>query len=330
MKRAVAFSIAIMFLIVLLSACDTQRIPAKAPSLNIALFVAGDLKIEDIQAAQLTTSWTDSKGGGYEADSLHPLQIRDYSEITFDFMHSDLENSVYELEIQFGDKYPPQSVSVLRWNAIHMGTDSNAVWDDGETVELIDNRFSVENNGCNYVYEVMARWENGNSRYAFCTKTTASLFENSGEIDKEAFPPSFDNAKSIKITIYGGTATGQSYTIERDDDKMMWSKDEFLSKYDATKPNQPFLSDPTFSTPNEYLFDALLNAMFSDRKYSPVDHNHSNDEGHYSISIYDDTGLVIMTFDMFYMSCISYKNSFYFTAPNIDSAPFQASYFMNR
>jgi len=217
MKRVVAFGMTIVFLLVLLSACGTQKIPAKAPSLNVALFVAGDLKIEDIQAAQLTTSWTDAKGGGYEADSFHPLQLSDYSEITFDFTHSELENDVYELEIQFGDKYPPQSISVQRWSAVHIGTDSTAVWDNGETVELVDNRFHAENDGCNYVYEVLARWENGNSRYAFCTKTTATLFENSAEIETEVFPPNIDNAKSIKITIYGGTATGQSYTIERRD-----------------------------------------------------------------------------------------------------------------
>ena len=171
MKRPVAAVVAAILALMLLSACNTQKIPAKAPQLNVAFFAAGEIKIGDIQAAQLTTSWTDAKGGGYEADAFHPLQLREYryGEISYDFTSSDVDASVYELELQFGDKYPPQSISVQRWNAVHIGTDSAAIQDNGEPVVLVDNRFRVENDGYGYVYQVHAKWVNGNSYYAFCT-----------------------------------------------------------------------------------------------------------------------------------------------------------------
>ena len=153
----------------------------------------------------------------------------------------------------------------------------------------------------------------------------------------QAFPTDYSRAYSINITIYGGTATGHNYTVTRSDN-WMWSRDEFLSKYDYTKPNQPFLYDPTFSYPDEYLFDALINTMFDDQVYELTEHEHSDQESHYDIVVCDDEGTEIMAFSLFYMKCVKFCDAFYSIAPEIvdhsipyvDSSPFSASFFMSR
>lgn len=150
---------------------ETQIVPAEAPLLDVS-FITDNLPIQCVQAAQLTTSWfcadEDGNGRGYEADSPHPLQLRDYSGITL-----FLENTNGEFEIQFSDNYPPQSVSVQRWDAVYAGIDSTDAWDKGEPVAINGNRFRIENDECNYVYMVSAKWENGNSSYAFRTDNSS-------------------------------------------------------------------------------------------------------------------------------------------------------------
>ena len=139
--------------------------PEKAPQLELT-FTEEGLSEQRIQAMQLTTSWyvvdENGDGQGYEADSPHPLQLRDYDEITFQ-LHSSSGSFVFH----FTDDYPPQSISVQRWNAEHINEEFIEVWDNGEQIEADDNGFAITADGQDYIYEVYATWEQGNSRYAF-------------------------------------------------------------------------------------------------------------------------------------------------------------------
>ena len=169
-----------------------------------------------------------------------------------------------------------------------------------------------------------------------CKGNTATAQSEQNSITAEQnFSPDYSLAESIEITVFGGTATGQSYIVRRTDDKMMWSRNEFLSKYDQTKPNQPFLSDPTFSNPDEYLFDALIEAIFGDREFTLTAPLMDADEfGRHSIVFYDNTGADIIAFDLIYPNdqthYLRFNETFYMISSVIDSAPFSASYFMNR
>jgi hypothetical protein len=139
--------------------------PEKAPRLQL-IFVEEELSAQHIQTAQLTTSWyvvdENGDGHGYEADSPHPLQLKSYDDITLQ-QHSSGGTIVF----YFTDDYPPQSVSVQRWNAEHTNDESTEVWDSGEKIKADDNGFAITADGQDYVYEVYATWEQGNSRYAF-------------------------------------------------------------------------------------------------------------------------------------------------------------------
>jgi len=142
-----------------------------APSLEVVL-IAENLPEQRMRAAQLTTSWMyideNGMGRGINGDAPHPLQLRDYGEITL-----QLESESAEFELLFSDDYPPQSVSVQRWDTKYIGAeDMSALW-NGEPVEVNENKIQVNDDGCDYIYEVYARWtENnpmgsGSSHYAF-------------------------------------------------------------------------------------------------------------------------------------------------------------------
>jgi len=162
--------------------------------------------------------------------------------------------------------------------------------------------------------------------------------ENSHLETPKEFPPDYSRAESIKITIYGGTATGQSFTVKRADDSMMWNRDELPVRHDSVgTPYLPAINF-RFQAPNEYLFDVLMNAMFSEWEYSPGKHSHTDEEGHYNIVIYDDNNSEIMAFDLFYQNCVLFDGAFYslspdsdhVTGPEIDGNPFMTAYFIYR
>jgi hypothetical protein len=166
---------------------------------------------------------------------------------------------------------------------------------------------------------------------------TAQTEQSSSPVE-QSFPPDYSNAKSIKITIYGGTATGQSFIVTRNDSRMMWNREELPISYDSN--GTPYLPANSFrfNEPDEYLFDVLMDEMFNNWEYSPGKHLHTDDEGHYNIVIYDDEDSEIMTFDLFYQNCILFNGAFYsispdddhVTAPIIDGYPFTTAYFIYR
>ncbi|MDR1690179.1 MAG: hypothetical protein LBS21_16475 [Clostridiales bacterium] len=123
-----------------------------------------------VRTAQLTNSWyvTDENGEGfgYSADSFHPLQKHDgYGDVTLTL------NGKGTVTLAFSDNYPPQSVSVQRWNAIYAGADSFAEFDNGEPVNVSGYTFEAYDDGNGYIYEVHAKWNEGDSFYVFSTKS---------------------------------------------------------------------------------------------------------------------------------------------------------------
>ena len=147
------------------------KLPKRAPQLEIILMEDG-IAEHRIQAAQLTTSWYfdngDGTGTGYNADSPHPLQLAGYDEYTLQI--SDIDG---EIILSFSDNYPPQSVSVQRWDAVYAvgGQDIQAALDKGEHVQADGNKFHIIDDGNDYIYEINAKWEQGISYYSFRTKT---------------------------------------------------------------------------------------------------------------------------------------------------------------
>ena len=140
-----------------------------APTLELILLTEESSE-QRIQAEQLTTSWSSNSGTGYEVDSDHPLALEQdrYSEIAL-----CIAGESCEIKLIFSDKYPPQSISAQRWNAeyISSGKDiSDEVRDKSEQVEVEDNKIIVYDDGNDYIYEIYAVWNNGNSRYSFYTE----------------------------------------------------------------------------------------------------------------------------------------------------------------
>ena len=148
------------------------KTPDKTPLLDVNLVTVnanGNSQTQisrDVRAAQLTNDWyvvdENGDGSGYTADSFHPLQKQDgFGDITLWLNNSGV------VTLSFSDDYPPQSVSVQRWNAEYAGTDSVDVWDKGESVNVTNNTFQVNDDGNNYIYEVYAKWPEGSSWYVF-------------------------------------------------------------------------------------------------------------------------------------------------------------------
>jgi hypothetical protein len=77
------------------------------------------------------------------------------------------------ITLSFSDNYHPQSVSVQRWNAVNAGGDSAQIWDDGESINVSGNTFEVTDDGNDYIYEVYAKWNEGESWYVFSTYSSS-------------------------------------------------------------------------------------------------------------------------------------------------------------
>jgi hypothetical protein len=144
---------------------ETVPIPERTPLLEVSLLTGNSR--QSVRAAQLTHSWRtvlpNGDGSQYFADSVHPLQMRDYSSVT---LTSNNENGKIELQ---WDGYPPQSVTVTvqRWNAIYEGTGDISVLESGERIPIDRNGFAIAGDGNDYIYEVYAKWPEGYSWYAF-------------------------------------------------------------------------------------------------------------------------------------------------------------------
>jgi len=143
--------------------------PEKAPMLGVSLLSEG-VQEQLIEALQLTTSWRviyeDGTGTGYESDSPHPLQLR---QTAFDEATLYFSNLSAEIMLQFSDDYPPQTLTVQRWPSEYAygSQDIQEYLGDCEHVTLSGNSIQVDDDGHNYIYEVIATWPDGRSYYSF-------------------------------------------------------------------------------------------------------------------------------------------------------------------
>ena len=79
------------------------------------------------------------------------------------------------------------------------------------------------------------------------------LAEGSRVETQQGFPPDYSNAEAIKITIYGGTAKGQSFIVKCADDSMMWNREELPISHDSNgTPYLPAISF-NFKSPKQEL-----------------------------------------------------------------------------
>jgi hypothetical protein len=207
-----------------------QAIPQKAPLLDISLVTVsldGNSQSQisrEVRAAQLTNSWyiTDENGEGfgYSADSIHPLQKQDgYGDVTLTL------NGKGTVTLMFSDNYPPQSVSVQRWNAKVAGTDSFAEFGNGEPVNVSGNTFEAYDDGNDYIYEVYAKWNEGDSFYVFSTKSFSSGLTDTAPDSNlpgltvsavpNSYTPAMSSTPGIMLNIsYAGEYSGIRYRAE--------------------------------------------------------------------------------------------------------------------
>jgi hypothetical protein len=140
-------------------------VPERAPPLDVDLSGGDRTQPQSVRAAQLTNSWNivdaNGNGFGYVADSVHPLQMQDYSAVTL-----EINNERARITLRFGD-YAPQSVRVQRWNATYAGTEDMNILIGGEPIAADKTGFDVGDDGNDYIYEVYATWPEGESVYAF-------------------------------------------------------------------------------------------------------------------------------------------------------------------
>jgi len=176
--------------------------PEKAPQLEV-VHTNGSSPEQRVQAIQLTTSWifadNNGNGRGYEADSPHALQLPPNA---FDEAKIRLVNERNRIEFFFSDDYLPESISVLRWNVDYARNDENdglqnidEALQKSEYVAVNSNSINVNNDGCDYIYEMHATWSNGNSYYTF--RTESKDIEIINEDSRKPLPYSVGSVKAI-------------------------------------------------------------------------------------------------------------------------------------
>jgi hypothetical protein len=142
---------------------EAPPIPEREPPLDVSL-LTGD-QVQSVRAVRLPRSWQTVLPSGETvtlmADSPHPLHLKDYSSVTL-----ELNNESGRIALRW-EAYPPQTVTVQRWDAIYEGTKDLDVWYAGEQIPLEGHSFVIDDDGNDYIYEVYAAWPEGDSGYAF-------------------------------------------------------------------------------------------------------------------------------------------------------------------
>ena len=158
--------------------------PELPPQLDVVLFNTGiaDNDAQSVRAIQLGMSWMfydeNGIGRGIEADSPHPLQMRRDAYIDATLL---LNNAICDcvdwrehlaVKLIFNDDYPPDSVSVIRWDASLLtgNQDIDDIINKGEAVNIDGNIIPILVDGNDYVYSIFAVWQEGRSDYAFITE----------------------------------------------------------------------------------------------------------------------------------------------------------------
>jgi beta-lactamase regulating signal transducer with metallopeptidase domain len=188
----------------------SSTMPEKTPLLDVSLISANSIE-QRVRAAQLTNDWyvedENGDGFGYAADSFHPLQKSDgYDEVTL-FLY-DGES---EIKLSFSDNYPPQSISVQRWNAEYAGSDSVDVWDNGEPIQVNGTAFYITDDRQDYIYEVSAKWQEGDSWYVF--RVNGASRRNITLADLRELAAKGDELLMENFAEYNGTDVGSGLYI---------------------------------------------------------------------------------------------------------------------
>ena len=155
--------------------------PGNAPLLDIVLTLDNPHE-RRVTTMQLTIGWTveynDGTATSNNQEALHPLQLKssEFDESTLVIVSG---NDIAEL--QFNGDYQPETVTVCRWVSSFAYIDDRfSVFDEpdkhladaiesAEYVESDGKTIRLNNDGKDYIYEVRAEWENGESTYTFRT-----------------------------------------------------------------------------------------------------------------------------------------------------------------
>jgi len=176
MKKVLVLGAILLFLFTLFAGCNNRNgeinpprgpnvnvddpvtvdddIPSQSPQLYVSL-ITGDLSAQDFRAAQGTVSWI-----YYEASGEHPLDFwkETLDGIDFSLFIGQLEDSNGgEIQLQFSH-FPPNTVVVQRWSSEFIGM-SDQMWNRYDPVEINDNIIRVTDTGNDYIYQVIAIWE---------------------------------------------------------------------------------------------------------------------------------------------------------------------------
>jgi len=152
---------------------NTQNVPDRAPLLYLSI-----MPDQRIQTIRRVAGWVAQDENG-EPIGFSPIasfgRAYDLEPSRFDdvTLHIDDANNVIMLE--FSINYPPQSLSVVRWNVKYLegGYDDSYVWDKRESIEVTGNTIHIANDGYDYIYDISAAWSEelffGNAVYSFRT-----------------------------------------------------------------------------------------------------------------------------------------------------------------
>ena len=229
LKTKTAYVVLLLMSLVLITGCGTRgdisaqggesgvkptpqkinrNMPDDAPLLELALISAGNAPEQHVRALQLGRSWSvayeDGTGRTTHTDSAHSLQVRpgEYEKASL-----LIESSGISVGLIFSGDYPPQALSVQRWNAVYNGgfdTDVSDIWDMGEPVSIYENTINILDNGSDYIYEVYARWEDGYSYYAFRVESGGAF---GAEVVDSIADPYAEYSKVItRLTTFYGEA----------------------------------------------------------------------------------------------------------------------------
>ena len=262
---------------------DIYGAPENAPSLNLVLS-QDDYPDKSLKAAQLTTSWSffneDGTVTGYEADSLHALQLDEYRyDVTL-----KLDGTGGVVEMQFSDDFPPEFISVQLWEveSAYGGQDISDLLDKGKKVVLDGNFFDVTNKGSDYIFEIYAKWENnGSSWYAFYLEIDSDYAadlggnQNNERVDlgccvKDVLVRDAaltgENSVSVSANDFKVTLNSDKNTYSTTDIINIWGTLEYIGDNESITiwSGCPFMHFSIAGGFDEYDFDSVLSAFQAD------------------------------------------------------------------
>jgi hypothetical protein len=138
------------------------------PNLSVSYLVA------DSTGERVAASCTAKKGGSswdYAVSNWQTRRIiRDGTGPLMypSFSGAELETQSVDAVLQLTFDYPPETITVQRWEAKYHN-DQSALISRAETIAVTENRISVLADGHAYIYEVYATWPQGYVQFGFRT-----------------------------------------------------------------------------------------------------------------------------------------------------------------